>query len=200
MKQNDTTKFGTNPMFPSNWKKIYLKNRVKFSLGFQIRLILSNPFDRIELWPLSLGTWWWFGRSDCCDSSCRWSNFALLYPKTPKIAMSIPKIFTPVTGLPKISNVTAMMKMRLLAFATANVSGVTRLSTENAKMFCNQFIIPSIISSPRIRMFASKGVACQWDTTPALSLTSQIGRNITAASCPTTKSNLRWWIPVSFNT
>lgn len=59
------------------------------------------------------------------------------------MARSIPKTFVPVTGFPNIINEIAITNIRLLALATAYVSGDTNDNTLNAIMFCNQFSTPS---------------------------------------------------------
>lgn len=50
-------------------------------------------------------------------------------------AMVIPRTFVELTWLPRTMILSVMMKIRLVAFATAYVSGVTRFSTVNARQF-----------------------------------------------------------------
>lgn len=59
----------------------------------------------------------------------------LLYNNTPSMASNIPNTLLPVTGFPNINSDTAITNIRLLAFATAYVKGVTMDNTLNAMMF-----------------------------------------------------------------
>lgn len=67
------------------------------------------------------------------------------------MASSIPNMFTHVTGFPKMNSDIAITNMRLLALATAYVSGVTKDNTENAMIFCSQFRTPSVNNNAMTR-------------------------------------------------